>query len=333
MDYDDQHPPNPSQAPLPPAALPTTHPIADEPDAAAAEELQPAPDRERLPRVWTSFLVVAVSGISFLLASILLTMVAVLVVHGTVDIRVMGKADMLSSVLASRTGLVIMVILPQLALLTPAIAAAILSPLPARRRLLLVRGNWPWWTWFAAALATPLVGMISAVIVGLLMTESESLKELGTVFRDHGQNGFLIPLMLMIGLTPAVCEELVFRGYLQSRLTQSWGAFTGVVVSSALFATFHLDFVHVVAVFPLGLFLGWVTLQSGTLIPAMLGHFVNNALSVLMAVYGVDDGTEMAVNPALLALMAMVFGVGAAGLAVVCYASVTYRNPESSPLA
>jgi hypothetical protein len=52
-----------------------------------------------------------------------------------------------------------------------------------------------------------------------------------------------------------------------------------------------------------------------------------------MAVYGVDDGTEMAVNPALLALMAMVFGVGAAGLAVVCYASVTYRNPESSPLA
>ncbi len=39
-----------------------------------------------------------------------------------------------------------------------------------------------------------------------------------------------------------------------------------------------MDLVHVIAVFPLGLYLGWITLQSGSLFPAMIGHFVNNSI-------------------------------------------------------
>ncbi len=164
------------------------------------------------------------------------------------------------------------------------------------------------------------------------MQESESLKELSNVFRTHGENGFMIPLALMIGLTPALCEELLFRGYMQTRLIKSYGPWAGIFVASALFAMFHMDFVHVIAVFPLGVFLGWVTWRSGSLFPAMLGHFANNAISVVLAVNAPEDNPEMLSAPAL-AFMAAILACGAAGMAATCYAAVTYRQSDSTQIA
>ncbi len=115
------------------------------------------------PRSWTSFLVCGLSGACFLISSAVLTVVAIYVVHGSIDLKTLRSETMLTSVMGSRIGLFIMVVLPQVALVVPAIAAAILSPVATHRRLSLVRGHWPIWTWVAAAMATPLVGMVSAI--------------------------------------------------------------------------------------------------------------------------------------------------------------------------
>lgn len=285
--------------------------------------------RKSRPRAWTSFLVVGVSGLSFLLASVMMTFVAIYVIHGSIDLKTLGSEGMLISVMGSRLGLLITLVLPQLALVIPAIIAAFLSPVETRRRLGLVRGDWPIWTWIAAALATPLIGMVSALVVGMFMQESESLQELTSIFQAHGESGFLIPLALIVGLTPAFCEELLFRGYLQTRLVKSFGPLGGILTASFLFALLHMDFVHVLAVFPLGLFLGWVTWRSGSLFPAMMGHFFNNAISVVLAVHASEENPEMIPAPAI-ALIAGVLALGAAGLAATCYASATYRKTEST---
>ncbi len=296
------------------------------------ESLPGSPIRLPRPRAWTSFLVVGVCGVFFLGSSVVVTFAAILIVHGTISLRMLGDEGMITSLMSSRLGLFVMVVLPQLALVFPAIVAAFLSPVETRRRLSLVRGHWPVWTWVAAAMATPLVGMISAITVGLFLDESESLQELSDVFRSHGENGFMIPLALMIGMTPAFCEELVFRGYMQTRLTKSVGPLAGILMASALFAAFHMDFVHVIAVFPLGVFLGWVTWRSGSLFPAMLGHFVNNAISVVLAVNAPEDNPQMLSAPAL-AFMAAILACGAAGMAATCYAALMYRPSDSAPIA
>ena len=284
------------------------------------------------PRWWTTFAICGLSLFCFLVASGVCTLVAIFVVHGAIDIQALRDEQTIATVMGSRLGLFIMVVLPQIALVAPCLVAAALSPVGFRERLGLVRGQWPIWTWVAAALATPLVGMVSAMVVSMFMTESEMLKELSSVFRDHGRNGFLIPLALMVGMTPAFCEELLFRGYMQTRLTRSFGPVAGILIASILFAAFHMDLVHIVAVLPLGLYLGIVTWQSGSLFPAMLGHFVNNSISVVLAVNAPGDEPEMLAAPAL-AFMAAIFAFGAAGLAVVCYASVAYRQSDSTRIA
>jgi uncharacterized protein len=209
---------------------------------------------------------------------------ATLVVNGRIDPSQFRNAENFTAVTQSPLGMVIIMVIPQLALVAPAILAALASPVGLRQRLNLVRGNWPIWLWITAALATPLIGLISSAVVSSLLGESRSLDEMAGIFRSLGQGGFLIPLALLVGITPGICEELLFRGYVQTRLTAAWGALLGILSTSALFSIFHLDLVHAVAVMALGVYLGWIAWSSRSTLPAILAHFFNNFLSVLAVV-------------------------------------------------
>lgn len=82
----------------------------------------------------------------------------------------------------------------------------------------------------------------------------------------------------LIGLSAGIGEEVVFRGALQPRL--------GLVVTSALFAFVHLQYVYTFAwviVFLLGLGLGLLRQRWNTT-AAILAHMLYNTLLVLMAV-------------------------------------------------
>ncbi len=280
----------------------------------------------RSPRWWTP---IAISGFAF--AALLVTSTILLgilvVLRGKPPTNVKEFVESATAVSQSRFGLVLLVAVPQLAMVSVPILAAFLSPVPTRQRLGLVRGHWPLWTWAAAAAATPLVGMVSGVVIGMFMEESQSLKEMTQLFRQHGENGFLIPLALLIGATPAVCEELLFRGYVQTRLTRSFGPAIGILVASFLFAAFHFDLVHVIAVFPMGLFLGWISWRSGSLFPAMMGHFVNNVISVVAVVLAPEADPGVLALPAI-AFTVAILGTGILGMAAVFVASVLYGRPQ-----
>lgn len=297
-----------------------------EPMMPVAELVEDA-EQEVESRWWTPLAIAGLSLAMFLVSSMVMAVVACIVVHGEITMALLRDPASMEAIVQSRLGLLIVVVAPQLALVAPSIIAAVMSPVPTRERLGLVRGNWPVWVWFAAAAATPLVGLVSGVVVGMFLEESESLQEMTSIFRDHGQSGFLIPLALMIGATPALCEELLFRGYVQTRLTRAIGPFFGILIASFLFAAFHMDFVHVVAVFPLGLFLGWVSWQSGSLFPAMLGHFVNNVISVVAVVITVEEDPSVLALPTI-AFTLLILGLGVLGMMTVLAASVVYRRPN-----
>ena len=95
-------------------------------------------------------------------------------------------------------------------------------------------------------------------------------------------------LLVSLALVPAVCEEILFRGFVQSGLVrQSQAAWRGVVATALVFGVFHLDPWRFVMVAVLGLFLGWLRQSSGSLWPPILAHALNNALSVALIAAGV----------------------------------------------
>ena len=273
---------------------------------------------QRPNRIWPLPPVVLASLVMFLVASILATVLAVLVQKGPAGLATVRDPKNLMEVMGSPTGLALTMVLPQMALALPALLAAALSPIPFLRRLGLVSGHWPLVLWGVAAMATPIIGMISSVLVTSLMGESESLNDMTEVFRKLSASGLLIPLAIGVGLVPGVCEELLFRGYLQSRLASAWGASWGswgtalsILITSAIFAAFHLDPVHSVGVFALGLYLGWIAWASGSILPAMLAHFVNNFLSVLAVTLlpGADPGEIPVGEAEVPAVQVLAFGL------------------------
>jgi len=72
-----------------------------------------------------------------------------------------------------------------------------------------------------------------------------------------------------------VMEEMIFRGYLLGRLKRH-GKLFAMVISSLLFAMFHGNLIQFCAPFFLGLLLAFLTMESGSLWPAVFAHSFNN---------------------------------------------------------
>ena len=319
---------------------PTLNPFdASVPGPADQRSAQATMPPKAKPRAWTSFVVLVLSIGCWVGASFAMMSLAVIVVHGVpTKEMIQDWGGTMKAVFQSRIGLLMLIVAPQAFLVLPALCAAWLSPVPLKQRLGLVRGHWPLWVWAVAVLATPVVGFISSSLVNLLPGESASLEQMGEMFRQH--RDFMIPLAMLIGLTPAFCEEILFRGYIQTRLVKSWGPLVAILVASAAFAAAHLDFKHALAVFPLGIYLGLVSWRSGSLLPAMAAHFFNNCLGVLLMVLAPENleqvqemsPEEIARVPSLVALSLIILGAVVCGLPSLLasiWAMVAYRMPES----
>jgi sodium transport system permease protein len=111
------------------------------------------------------------------------------------------------------------------------------------------------------------------------------------LFVYHGPVDFVL-LLLTFAVVPAICEEVLFRGFLQTGLVRLLGSVPkGIAASSLIFAAFHLDPWRFPGILVLGLFLGFLAHGSGSLIPAILAHALNNVLSISAAV-AADAGLD-----------------------------------------
>lgn len=101
-------------------------------------------------------------------------------------------------------------------------------------------------------------------------------------------NGFGV---LSMAVLAPVLEELLFRGAIQGALMRYFRSpWVGIVVASLLFGIIHLNPVQVFYATCLGIGFGWVYYRTGSLLPAILGHIINNSLAVCGAIL---FGSEM----------------------------------------
>lgn len=93
----------------------------------------------------------------------------------------------------------------------------------------------------------------------------------------------LLLALLVVGLIPAVGEEVLFRGVIQRALTQ-WtrNVHVGVWAAALLFSAIHVQFLGFVPRMLLGALFGYLYVWSGNLWIPILAHFTNNGFTVLM---------------------------------------------------
>lgn len=94
----------------------------------------------------------------------------------------------------------------------------------------------------------------------------------------------------LMAALPAACEELLFRGWVLSGFAGRHGSWqrsaAAVVAQAALFAIFHLLPERMPQTFVLGLVLGWMTLATGSLLPAVVCHLAHNSMPLAVLAGG-----------------------------------------------
>ena len=164
-------------------------------------------------------------------------------------------------------------------ILLPAVAAARLTTGSVQGALAL---RWPPARVLAGAL---LFGVtfwyLNAVLVAPLLAEHTSASD--RVLSDAlAEETPLAIELLVLALVPAVCEEMLVRGAIARGLAARFGPAAAVLVSSAYFALLHLSLARALPTLVLGAASAAIVLRTGSLVPAMLVHALNNAAALLL---------------------------------------------------
>ena len=96
-------------------------------------------------------------------------------------------------------------------------------------------------------------------------------------------------VVLLIGVAPAICEELAFRGFILGGLRRIGHKWVAIAMAAAFFGIAHGLLQQSLSAFIVGLIIGYVAVKSNSLWPAMVFHLVHNSLMVLMARFDVSD--------------------------------------------
>ena len=109
----------------------------------------------------------------------------------------------------------------------------------------------------------------------------------------------VIYLFLMVIITPVV-EEIIYRGFLINLLLKKYSVKLALIISSLIFAFFHLRFAGIGFLFVYGLFFGYVYYKTNSLIAPILAHFIINFLASFSAHSFVDLNSESIVKYVLI---------------------------------
>jgi|AntRauTorckE6833_2_1112554.scaffolds.fasta_scaffold18215_2 hypothetical protein len=132
-------------------------------------------------------------------------------------------------------------------------------------------------------------------------------------------SGFIVGIFAL-AVFPAVAEELIFRGVVFSGLKR-FGYKKAIIFSAIIFALMHMSIQQTVYQIIIGVILAYSFYVTGSLLGAILLHFVNNFLIVIMAFYTQVNEIPMTETASFkfLADYVQVFGYLFIGLLVIWF--------------
>lgn len=95
-------------------------------------------------------------------------------------------------------------------------------------------------------------------------------------------------VILVVALTPSICEELLFRGLIQKNITLATSKKSGYIFAGIIFGLYHVNPFLIVPLMALGILFGFLMYRSETILVPMLAHFTNNVVSILGTYYESD---------------------------------------------
>ena len=91
---------------------------------------------------------------------------------------------------------------------------------------------------------------------------------------------FIISFVI-VSISPAICEEAVFRGVIMHSFDNGKNKWIAIVVTGLIFGAFHGNIWRFVPTALLGIMLGYIVYETDNMIYGALFHAINNAMPLL----------------------------------------------------
>ena len=124
-----------------------------------------------------------------------------------------------------------------------------------------------------------LIGIILTSFVSMLFPTEAEMVSSGLMNELMSDNELLT--FAVVALTPAVCEEMLFRGFLFSAFRGRYKIVVSVLLTAVIFGVYHMSIVRFFTTALLGAALAVIVYYSDSIFPAMVMHAINNGIAVL----------------------------------------------------
>jgi uncharacterized protein len=319
-------------APLPLPLLPPPHGGGILPDDATDRPIYIPLNYDRPyllprgPRVWTVFLAFAAGVAAIIFAGIVVPVTIIAIqYHGHFE-----SPDQLTDVLRNSIYQPIVLLATgaagELLVLIVVLSAVMFSRTPMRERLRLNRATLSISGYVIVVIGTRALTFLFGTAVQLLGIEPQgTMKLFSEVFQR------LTPLevavaVFAVGVMPGIAEEFLCRGYIQTRLSRRWGRWPAILITALLFGIMHFDVQQGIYAALLGMFLGYVVEQAGSIRPSIICHMINNSVGVVLGWWFSGGGEPSARATAMFAAVC----AGILGL-VILYLRYRVRPPSEPP--
>ncbi|HPN36912.1 MAG TPA: CPBP family intramembrane metalloprotease [Melioribacteraceae bacterium] len=99
-----------------------------------------------------------------------------------------------------------------------------------------------------------------------------------------------IAIIIFAALTPAVCEEFLFRGLVQKSFEYKFKPFWAIFLTSFIFSIYHFNPYGLIPLILLSMYFGFAVYIADSILISAILHFANNFFSIfVMNVFNISD--------------------------------------------
>ncbi|MEA3557801.1 MAG: type II CAAX endopeptidase family protein [Candidatus Thermoplasmatota archaeon] len=132
-------------------------------------------------------------------------------------------------------------------------------------------------------LLLPMMGVVW--LFGVLLENSGLSPATNPFMEFDGIFEGAVVFIAIVVLAPLV-EETFFRGHLFKLFEEKLGGNPAVVLTAILFALMHFSLVMFLPILIMGFMMGWARKRTGSIIPSLVFHFVNNLTAFFLVAFG-----------------------------------------------
>jgi uncharacterized protein len=89
-------------------------------------------------------------------------------------------------------------------------------------------------------------------------------------------------IVLVVAVVPALCEETMFRGFIQRSFEFKMKPFWAALVTAIFFGLYHFSPYSLIPLISLGFYFGFASYSSNSIVTPIYLHFLNNFVAVML---------------------------------------------------